>query len=623
MSLEFVIIALSDHETDAAVPEQSPQEWLAGGNTRPLPWALDPSRRSTWESRLAEMTSSTGAAPAPSQPQVEEVPTPTSNVNKTEETPKPQSPAAASKVGSSPAGIAGSAVPETPTANQVTKSDVTTTQTSGASKVAAAVISSEAPLVHDERAAADDAKANAASQPKSPDLVPKTAVAAPSSKSASPTITTPRESSSSQPTASKGPQKASERYNPGWSRKFLAGKTPLIPTYDAVPPLSSLHQDSIIFKISAKLAFFPVQGPGGRLGVHPLKKKGRMVNGGEGYLSGGVEIADFDIEPFGERAAIAGEDGLIRIWTVGENGIQGVGPEAEQMIKGDGIDKIATIAFHPTAKDLLTALTNDQGTCAIRLFDLKEGKEAEKIPLDLDGAFNMIWSPLGNLVAVATKDGRILTLDPRRPESQASGPAHDSPRSFQITWIDETHLLSVGFSKGSQRRINLYHITDNAVKTLSSFMMDISPSVLFPQYDPDTHILYVWGKGERQIQAFEVRPENDLEPIAKLPSFTSGSPQLGISFFPKRLVDVKKVEIAKVLRLTAKAIEEVSFTIPRNKPDFFQDDIYVNTLDVEHPTSTVEEWFNQKAAQPEHISLKPEGMTSRKSSSSASTYADS
>jgi WD40 repeat protein len=422
-----------------------------------------------------------------------------------------------------------------------------------------------------------------------------------------------KSSSSPQTTSSKGPQTASERYNPGWSRKFLAGKTPLIPTYDAVPPLSSLHQDSIIFKINAHLAFFPVQGPGGRLGVHPLKKKGRMVNGGEGYLSGGVEIADFDVEPFGSRVAIAGEDGLIRIWTVGEDGIQGVGPEAEQVLKGDGIDKIATIAFHPTAKDLLTVLTNDQGTCAIRLFDLEAGQEVKKIPLDLDGAFNMIWSPLGDKVAVATKDGRILTLDPRRPESQALGSAHDSPRSFQITWIDETQLLSVGFSRGSQRRINLYQITDNTIKTLSSFMMDISPSVLFPQYDPDTNILYIWGKGERQIQAFEIRPKNDLEPIAKLPSFTSGSPQLGVSFFPKRLVDVKKVEVAKVLRLTAKAIEEVSFTIPRNKPDFFQDDIYVETLDVEHDSATAEEWLNDKSGETRYLSLKPEGMTSRNS----------
>jgi hypothetical protein len=180
-------------------------------------------------------------------------------------------------------------------------------------------------------------------------------------------------------------------------------------------------------------------------------------------------------------------------------------------------------------------------------------------------------------------------------------------------------LLSVGFSRGSQRRINLYEITDS-IKTLSSYMMDISPSVLFPQYDPDTHILYVWGKGERQIQAFEIHPENTTEPIAKLPSFTSGTPQLGVSFFAKRFMDVKKVEVGKCLRLSAKAIEEVSFSIPRNKPDFFQDDIYVDTLNVEHSTTTIQDWLDGKEAEPRYISLKPEGMTLRKPFSFLQTH---
>jgi WD40 repeat protein len=418
--------------------------------------------------------------------------------------------------------------------------------------------------------------------------------------------------------AAKAPDTAptGERYNPTWSRKFLAGKSPLIPTYDSVPPLSSLHQDSVIFKITPHLAFFPVQGPGGRLGVHPLKKKGRMPNGGHGYLSGGVEIADFDVEPFGQRVAIAGEDGLIRLWSVGEDGVQGVGAEAEQVLKGDGIDKIATIAFHPTAKDLLTALTNEQGSCAVRFFDLAQGQEVKRCPLDLDGAFNMAWSPQGDKVAIATKDGRLMVLDPRRQDSQAVGKAHDSPRSFQITWIDDTHLLSVGFSRGSQRRINLYSIDQGSsgqIETTSSFLMDISPSVLFPHYDPDTSILYVWGKGERQIQAFEIRPEDKNEPIAKLPSFTSGSPQLGVSFFPKRMVDIKKVEVARVLRLTAKSIEEVGFSIPRNKPDFFQDDIYVDTLDTEHHSTTAQEWLGGARSDVQYLSLKLDGMTLRKS----------
>ena len=132
-------------------------------------------------------------------------------------------------------------------------------------------------------------------------------------------------------------------------------------------------------------------------------------------------------------------------------------------------------------------------------------------------------------------------------------------------------------------------------------LIDVSPSVLFPVYDPDTSILYVWGKGERQIQAYEVHPEHAVEPIAKLPSFTAGSPQLGLAFFPKRTVDVKKVEVAKALRLTSKTIEEVTFSIPRNKVSLcvfrqFADDSLISSK----MTFTQTRWISRLLPPPLH-----------------------
>ena len=71
--------------------------------------------------------------------------------------------------------------------------------------------------------------------------------------------------------------------------------------------------------------------------MHPLKKKGRMQVGGEGYLSGGVEVTDFAVEPFkrkeGTRVALAGEDGVIRVWSVGEDGVDGAA-EPQVVLKG-------------------------------------------------------------------------------------------------------------------------------------------------------------------------------------------------------------------------------------------------------------------------------------------------
>ncbi|WRT66968.1 uncharacterized protein IL334_003933 [Kwoniella shivajii] len=411
----------------------------------------------------------------------------------------------------------------------------------------------------------------------------------------------------SQPTKEATPP-AKERYNPNWSRKFLAGKAPLIPTYDSLPALSSLHQDSKTLKANARVAFFPIQGTGGRLNVHPLSKKGRLSVGGEGYLTGGVEISDFDVELGGDRVAVAGEDGVVRLWNVGEQGVQGVGPEPEQVLKGKGIDKITQIAFHSTAENLLVGLTNDFGQSSIRFWDLAIGEEASVVAIPVQGVFNFTFSPDGERVAIAAKDNRILVLDPRNPSKLISGKAYDSPRSFQTAWIDRSHLVTIGFSRGSQRKINLYHLPSAGdIETLYSITIDVSPSVLFPAYDPDTSILYVWGKGERVVQAYEVNLEHK-EPISKLPSYTAGSPQLGLVFLPKRTVDVKKVEIAKCLRLTAKTMEVVSFSIPRNKPEFFQDDIYVPTLDVESYANTAQEWLNGQNKAVPTVELRPEGM---------------
>jgi len=140
------------------------------------------------------------------------------------------------------------------------------------------------------------------------------------------------EASSSRKTAEPSNTKP---FNPNYSRNFLAGKSPLIPTYDALPPLATLHQDSQILKITPKFAFFPIQGPGGRLVVHDLTKKGRMI-GGEGYLSTGSEIVDFDVERFnGGRVAVAGEDGVVRVWKIGSTGAEGSGEAV--LLRGEAL----------------------------------------------------------------------------------------------------------------------------------------------------------------------------------------------------------------------------------------------------------------------------------------------
>jgi hypothetical protein len=231
------------------------------------------------------------------------------------------------------------------------------------------------------------------------------------------------------------------------------------------------------------------------------------------------------------------------------------------------------MAFHPTASDLLVILSNDAGTANLRFFDLGNNSSSQSLCVSLpcQGAFSFAFNALGTKVAVSAKEGTIYTFDPRQAASDGSkiitGKAHDSPRSFQLAWIDDFTLASVGFDRGSQRKVNLYTLTSSGVQKVTSVLIDVSPSVLFLKYDADTHILYVWGKGERVISAYEVHDDKATERLYKLPGFTTstGEAQLGVAFLDKRMVDVKKVEVMKALRLTGRLIEEVSFSIPRNK----------------------------------------------------------
>jgi hypothetical protein len=215
-----------------------------------------------------------------------------------------------------------------------------------------------------------------------PTPAPTPAARTPASVPAASSSSTPRRVSTP---ASAPATPAGERYNPAWSRKYVAGKTPLIPTYDQVPPVVTLHQDSIVLKITPDLAVFPIDGPGGRVCIQPLNKRGRIPVGGVGYLSGGVGLADFGVDLFSDKVVLAGEDGLIRVWHVGKDGVEGAGPEAAQTIRGNRVDKIVQIAFHPTAKDLLVVATNDLGKPSLRFFDLGEGKEAKQVELGVKG----------------------------------------------------------------------------------------------------------------------------------------------------------------------------------------------------------------------------------------------
>ena len=256
---------------------------------------------------------------------------------------------------------------------------------------------------------------------------------------------------------------------------------------------------------------------------------------------------------------------------------------------------------------MLAVLSNDFGDGYVRIVNTRTGEVRDPIKIDGGGVYTAAWSPTGSHLALACKDRKLRTLDPRSAsQTLLTGPAHDSPRPFQLTWLDSTHLVSVGFSSGSLRKILLHRLGSDTIETVATLALDVSPSVLFPFYDADTSILLVWGKGERTVSPFDVNLANTKAPFHRLPQF-AGSLIHGFTFLPKPTVDVKKVEVLRALRLTNKTIEEVSFKVPRQKMDYFQDDVFPLTRG--GPELEWDQWVaGQDGKEEGWVSLRPEGM---------------
>jgi len=140
---------------------------------------------------------------------------------------------------------------------------------------------------------------------------------------------------------------------------------------------------------------------------------------------------------------------------------------------------------------------------------------------------------------------------------------------------------------------------------LASISVDNSAGTLFPYFDPDTGVLFLTGKGDGNIRYYEIV---DSDPYAHfLAQYSSAQPQIGVAMCPKRMVDVKSCEIVKALKLTSYQMQPLSFTVPRTKAEFFQEDLFPDTLSGK-PATTSSEWFSGNDGIIEKISLKPKNM---------------
>ncbi|GAA6027168.1 hypothetical protein JCM8097_002450 [Rhodosporidiobolus ruineniae] len=620
-------------------PALSAADWLAGRDEGAIldKTQLEPGR--AWPKKEKRTSTSAIAAPpaaspaAGAQPAVEEkkadlpppVPVATETASTSESAPPPATtPAPASTAVETPP-----AKEEPPTAS-LSAPSVASQQTRpsfGGAKKAAATAT---PAPVSSTVASHPAPAIASQPSPAPPVAASTASSTPSS---APSVPTPKPFSIPAPqpaqpaskpnaappepaatTASASTRSAGEPFNPGWSRKFLTGKTALKPDYFDVKDLSATTgADVVLLKASSLFLFYPLSGPGGRLAVHPLSQKGRLPTHLPA-LQNGATVVDFEVDPFNpRRVVVAGDDGAVRVFEVpeaeGEEGwAEKVGEVQGRVLSDSRMDRINALSFHPAAKDVLLSVSDDRGSPTARVWDVEKGEVIVEAALPKGGVSSVAWSPDGALLAVATKNKQLHILDPRNPSSVTSSPSHDSVRPVRVAWASDTHLVTTGLNRAASRELILYEL-DAASSKLSQIAkqsLDVSPAPLYPYIDLDTHILLAYSRGERSCLAYEISPAAK-DKFTLLPKFEHGTLQSAFAFFNKTSVDVKQVEIIHALRLTPNEIQTINFTIPRAKVDRFQDDIYVPTR-ANEPSMSASEYKAGKNTPRKLVDLRPAGM---------------
>jgi len=389
--------------------------------------------------------------------------------------------------------------------------------------------------------------------------------------------------------------------------KHLKGDVMLKGKFENLKNLSkSVPAESNLIEVNEDRIAVPLSGPGGKLAIFETKRPGRIEAGVTPVLINGTTVLDFAFDPFNKTRLVAGcDDGIIRVWKIPEGGLtcQVNKPEMELSVASD---KVQIVKWHPLANDILCTVAFDK---SVKIWDLNKTEDGPQIELEghTDQLFSLEWSVCGRYLASVCKDGKIRVYEPTKSRHPVSEGGEIVPKKgARIAWVlNGQYLIVTGFSKQSERLVMVFKLgaTPELVHTQ---VLDVSPAVLIPFYDEDSSTLFLSSKGESTVTTFEVSLDSPhLFPLS--PYRPSGLHQ-GLAFLPKNVVDVKNVEFARAYRLTNTTIEPISFTVPRVKTVYFQDDLFPDTKVLWEPTLSAEEWIQGSQKQAPLVSLCPEGM---------------
>jgi hypothetical protein len=368
-------------------------------------------------------------------------------------------------------------------------------------------------------------------------------------------------------------------------------------TYDGIKPSRSAWDSNKVAGSDKFVACIWDASGGGAFAIIDINNKGKLgqfplVTGHTG------EVLDIDFSPFnGSIIASVSEDCYGKIWALPEGGLKENMNNPVQTLSGHK-RKVGTLNWNPIANNVLATTSSD---FTVKVWDVETGQAVNDTPGHADIIQSSAWDYYGKNYATTSKDKKLRILDPRSNSITAEVEAHYGVKGMRVIYLgDRDKLFTQGFSKLSERQYSIWD-PRNIETPLKSENIDTTAGIMMPFYDNDTSVLYLAGKGDGNIRYYEIVNEDPY--IHFLSEYKSATPQRGMGWVPKTAMDLGTCEIARLLKLTASAIEPINFCVPR-KSDIFQDDLYPPTFSGE-PTMSAKEWFGGKNGEQKKISLAP------------------
>ncbi|KAL0205603.1 hypothetical protein P9112_000910 [Eukaryota sp. TZLM1-RC] len=315
-------------------------------------------------------------------------------------------------------------------------------------------------------------------------------------------------------------------------------------------------------------------------------------------------VLDVAFSPFDENVlATAGDDGVVRVWNIPEDGFEGLTSE-DAVTSFQHDKKVGVLAWHPVAKNILASAGND----GVRIWNLDDSSlVAHHQTSDLVNSLSFNFN--GSRLAFSSKDKNMYIIDSRSGDLVAQTQAHSGVKPFKAIWCSNPEkeldvIVTLGFGRPVGREIKVWN-PSSVAEPLAVVALDQASSLFLPAYDPDTSMLFFTGKGEGLIRYYEVL--NDTPYVRPLNEFASNVPARGFCSLAKPHLNMEKNEIFRAYKITDKTIDPISFMVPRRAPGMDRD-IFPATF-AGKPALTAAEWVSGTDANPIMIELDENGLT--------------